>query len=363
MDKLMPKDYEIMVLINQGQVPYLPVENISLEIFPDRRKNIFKRLLWVHVQLPLWCYKKRINLMHKVATETPWFCSAKRVTTIHDFYYEYLIENHPSAKIRVYEKLENAYFNFTTKLCFKKSVQFIAVSEATKLEAVRRYPKCNNRISTIYHGACIDQYLNEEVFLYSSMEGRDKPIFNILCVAKFMEHKGQHLLINAFEQLLENHEDLRDRVKLSLRGFQNDYQYFKQIKRMIKNSPFSASIEIILYDASETLSDIYESVDLVVLLSDYEGFGLPILEAQLFGIPVLCSAIDVLKEVGGDGALYVNRENLDQIKNNILNLILDRDFYKDMRLRALENVKKFSWVNAAQETLGVYESVLESSEI
>jgi glycosyltransferase involved in cell wall biosynthesis len=178
-----------------------------------------------------------------------------------------------------------------------------------------------------------------------------------------MEHKGQHLLINAFEQLLENHEDLRDRVKLSLRGFQNDYQYFKQIKRMIKNSPFSASIEIILYDASETLSDIYESVDLVVLLSDYEGFGLPILEAQLFGIPVLCSAIDVLKEVGGDGALYVNRENLDQIKNNILNLILDRDFYKDMRLRALENVKKFSWVNAAQETLGVYESVLESSEI
>ncbi len=108
-----------------------------LHPFPVGGKNVLKRLFWVHVQLPLWCLNKKMDVLHKVATETPWLCSCRRVTTIHDFYYEFLLENHPPEKVRCYERLENLYFSWVTRLCFKKSDRLISVSNATKQEAFK----------------------------------------------------------------------------------------------------------------------------------------------------------------------------------------------------------------------------------
>jgi glycosyltransferase involved in cell wall biosynthesis len=352
MDAVVPTGLEVWVLANEKQVPYLELEYIKLRVFPEHPKHILKRLLWVHVQLPIWCRKNRVDVLHKVATETSWFCSAKRVTTIHDFYYEYLMENHKARSLRLYERLEHAYFMFISHICFAKSQQLIAVSAATCEEAVRRHPTCEGQITTIQHGA--------PVIEPRSLNRKNGESFVILCVAKFMEHKGQHLLIQAFELLLKDHEELHESVKLSLRGFHNDLNYFKRIDEMIRRSPYSAAVEVIPYDASNTLEDIYADADLVVLLSDYEGFGLPILEAQSFCVPVLCSELDVLKETGGEGAVYVNRRDVENITKSILNLIVDKNYHEEMQERALKNVKRFSWVRAAQETLKVYDSVLKS---
>ena len=350
MDAVVPTGLEVWVLANEKQVPYLELEHIKLRVFPEHPKHILKRLLWVHVQLPIWCRKNGVDVLHKVATETPWFCSAKRVTTIHDFYYEYLMENHKARSLRLYERLEHAYFMFISRICFAKSQQLIAVSAATCEEAVRRRPTCEGRITTIQHGA--------PVIGSGSLNRKNGESFVILCVAKFMEHKKQHLLIEAFEWMLQTHEELREKVTLNLRGFHNDGDYFHRIRKMIKESSACNQIILVPYNSAETAMDIYGDADLVVLLSSYEGFGLPVLEAQAMGIPVLCSDLDVLKEVGGEGAVYVDRSDVKEVADILFKFISDPEFYERVSGGGERNTNRFSWEKSARETLEVYRSVV-----
>jgi glycosyltransferase involved in cell wall biosynthesis len=402
LDQMDFQGLEIHCLVNRGHVEYLPLKRIKIHVFSAGEKNIIKRLFWVHVQLPLWCLKNGIDLLHKVATETPFFCSAKRVTTIHDFYYEYLMENRQSDHVRFYERLENLYFSFVTRLCFKKSSRLIAVSNATRCEAIQRYPDAKNRIAVIHHGAPMAQPLanSQQLSANSSSSSFDSKLqtgnsnpdkleirkqliadsqqptakspasssnaqcpapdafpFTILCVAKFMEHKGQHLLIEAFVELLERYPELTGKTLLRLRGFHNDVDYFARVCRLVESSRFASCMHLEGFNPADSVEDIYHNANLVVLLSSYEGFGLPVLEAQGMGVPVLCSDLPVLQEVGGEGAAYVKREDVMQVAETLCRFVTDTGFYEKQRLMALDNVERFSWDDAARKTLAVYSSV------
>jgi glycosyltransferase involved in cell wall biosynthesis len=344
-------EQELICLINCGQIPFFSnLRNIRTICFPDFGKHILLRMLWVHLLLPLVCFRHRIGILHKLATETPLFCPVRRVTTVHDFYYEFLLGNHPAESIRLYERLENLYFSLITRTCFRKSRAVIAVSEATRQEAVARYPSVEQRISVIHHGA-------------SRPSPAIRPSlgqFNILCAAKFMEHKGQHLLIKVFETLLEENPELIGTVRLTLRGFQNDDDYYRQVRQQIDESRWREYVQIIPFSPMDSLEDIYKGISLVVLLSSYEGFGLPVLEAQSFGIPVLCSDLPVLRETGGCGAVYVVREDQQAATAALLQLISDSSYYEDISGKAVTNVQRFSWDKAARQTVAVYQQVAGS---
>ncbi len=348
MDSVGFQGLEVVCFVNSGQVsPLSNLRNIRLVHFPSFGKNILLRLLWVHLLLPILCVWHRIGILHKLATETPAVCLAKRVTTVHDFYYEFLTENHPPEKIRLYERLEKVYFSFVTRVCFQKSRAIIAVSNATQQEACWRYPKSKNRIHVVRHGA---PRVSQRIAHLSNQ-------FNILCVAKFMEHKGQHLLIDAFEKLIGEAPSFAGSVRLTFRGFHNDGGYYRIIKKRIAENRWFECIKIIPFSAADTVEAIYKDADVVVLLSSYEGFGLPVLEAQAAAVPVLCSDLPVLREVGGDGAVYVDREDQDEVVNALRRLISDEEYYAMIRERALANIQNFSWDEAARQTLVVYRGV------
>jgi len=340
---------EIVCLVNDGQLPFLSdLQNIRLIRFPGFGKNSVLRVLWIHLFLPLVCLFRRFDVLHKLATETPLFCPARRVTTVHDFYYEFLIENHSPKTIRLYERLENFYFSLTTRTCSNKSRAIIAVSESTRQEAIRRYPKSEDCIYVIHHGA-------------SPKAPSPRPktsSFTILCVAKFMEHKGQHVLIDAFEALLEQHPERVGLVRLELRGFHNDADYCRMITERIASSRFSEYMQMVGFDPTGGLEAIYHDADLVVLLSSYEGFGLPVLEAQGMGIPVLCSDLPVLREVGGRGAVYVGRDTIQAVAEQLNRFVVDQDFCQKMKALGAENTKRFRWERAAMETIRCYREVL-----
>ena len=265
MDRQIPEGMELACFVNEGQLPYLlDLNNIRLISFSGgTKKGIISRLLWMHVRLPLACRKHGVDVLHKLATDNPWMCPAQRVTTVHDFYYEYLMEQRPRDHVRFYERLENLYFTWVTRVCFRKSDAIIAVSGATRDEAARRYPNSKNRISVIYHGATEisrrksadgkqgaavgDQQsaTSPTTNNYKRLTNHESSTFVILCVAKFMEHKGQHLLISAFERMLDNHSELVGQVVLRLRGFHNDAEYYEQICSQVAGSSYAGQIQLI----------------------------------------------------------------------------------------------------------------------
>jgi glycosyltransferase involved in cell wall biosynthesis len=104
----------------------------------------------------------------------------------------------------------------------------------------------------------------------------------------------------------------------------------------------------------EQLRELYVQADIVTFVSLFEGFGMPILEAQATGRPVLTSNCSSMPEVAGEGALFVDPSNIKEIRQGILKLIKDEKLRDSLIAKGLENCKRFSIKAVAQHYLDLY---------
>jgi glycosyltransferase involved in cell wall biosynthesis len=105
---------------------------------------------------------------------------------------------------------------------------------------------------------------------------------------------------------------------------------------------------------SEGVRAAYRSCDLVVFASTYEGFGLPILEANAIGRPVVTSNILSMPEVAGDAACLVDPFDPRSIRAGILRVINESDYRAALIANGLENVRRFSAENVARQYAEIY---------
>lgn len=113
------------------------------------------------------------------------------------------------------------------------------------------------------------------------------------------------------------------------------------------------------YVPNNELVALLNQAVLLIFPSFYEGFGLPILEAQACGLPVLTSNISSPPEISGAGALFVDPYNLNEIALGIRTIIYNRQKVNLLKTSGFENVKNFSWEKVALQTLDTYKKILE----
>jgi glycosyltransferase involved in cell wall biosynthesis len=115
------------------------------------------------------------------------------------------------------------------------------------------------------------------------------------------------------------------------------------------------------YVPEEHILPLLSHADLFVLPSLYEGFGLPVLEAQQAAVAVACSTAGSLPEVGGEGALYFDPTSVEQIAESIRRCLADATLRSQLILKGRENLARFSWDKTARETLSVYQDVFKQN--
>ncbi len=109
--------------------------------------------------------------------------------------------------------------------------------------------------------------------------------------------------------------------------------------------------------ANAELPLMYAAAAVFVFPSLYEGFGLPVAEAMACKTPVACSQTSSLPEIAGDAALLFPPTDSAAIATAIVTLLKDADLRAEMRERGARQARKFSWENAARQTLAVYRRV------
>jgi glycosyltransferase involved in cell wall biosynthesis len=100
---------------------------------------------------------------------------------------------------------------------------------------------------------------------------------------------------------------------------------------------------------------IYNLADLYLYPSLYEGFGLPILEAQACGCPVLTSNVASCPEVAGKGARIVNPYLVEEISEGIMKILNDKKYKEELIKNGFKNVKRFSWEKSTKKILDLIE--------
>lgn len=113
------------------------------------------------------------------------------------------------------------------------------------------------------------------------------------------------------------------------------------------------------YDLTyEEVIGVYKRTDLVAFVSTYEGFGLPILEAQAVGRPIVTSNVASMPEVAGKGALLVDPFRVSSIREGIKRIIRDEDLRTQLITAGLENIKRYTPASIAEEYAGLYREVV-----
>jgi glycosyltransferase involved in cell wall biosynthesis len=101
----------------------------------------------------------------------------------------------------------------------------------------------------------------------------------------------------------------------------------------------------------------FRHADLVSFVSLYEGFGMPIIEAQATGRPVITSNCSSMPEVAGEGALLVDPTSVEEIRAGILRLIHDESLRNSLIQKGLENVKRFDAKVIAEQYAALYRKI------
>jgi glycosyltransferase involved in cell wall biosynthesis len=109
----------------------------------------------------------------------------------------------------------------------------------------------------------------------------------------------------------------------------------------------------------DELATIYQMADVMVYPSFFEGFGLPVAEAQACGCPVITSFTSSLPETGGDAALYINPEKPEEIGTVLANLLGDTAKREEMTVKGLVNAQRFAPAAYARQMKQLYLTTID----
>jgi glycosyltransferase involved in cell wall biosynthesis len=161
-------------------------------------------------------------------------------------------------------------------------------------------------------------------------------------------------LVEAFSRLVQ--KGLRGKVELVFTG-KLDKKY-PLLEATVKKLNLGADVRFTGFVEDKDLPAIYNNALAFVFPSFSEGFGLPALEAQACATPVIASDSTSLPEVLGDGAVYFDPDNINELEQRMIEVLQDEKLREKLIVSGLENAKKYTWDKTAEKTLEVYRELL-----
>lgn len=273
------------------------------------------------------------NILHVPHYNVPLKGNFKLVATIHDLI-------HILYPRGASNPLAPLYMRSMLRKCARRAKRIICVSHETKrLLRVTLSPELPAEV--IYEG--VDNRFGknkDQDFLRKLSQKYALPDNFILYVGSIRKHKNIDGLLQAFSELRKKRKDI----------------FLVIVGRLSQRLEVKGEGVIFLGEVMDDmeLAGIYNLAHVFCNLSLYEGFGLTIVEAQASLLPVICSKIPVHLEIGGAGIAAVDPTDAGQAAAAIEKILDNRDLRQELITKGLENVKRFSWEKAAQETLKVY---------
>ena len=161
----------------------------------------------------------------------------------------------------------------------------------------------------------------------------------ILCVSVMARHKNAEALVRAFGGVHAIHSEAR----LVFAGAWPDAAYEREIRALVESLGLRAAVEFAGFVAREQLDRLYAESRVFCLMSRCESFGIPAVEAQLFGTPVVSSAACAIPEICGAGGLFRDPDDVEGVAAALRTLLEDDAEWRRLSALAQKNAARFSW--------------------
>lgn len=306
-----------------------------------QRKGALPLLWWRNKGMCDDIKREGVDIFHGLSNELPFGidkAGCKTIVTIHDLIFRLLPHTFGLADRKI--------LTAKTKYACRTADVIVAVSECTKRDIIRLYGTPEEKIRVVYQS--ISGLFRHDVTEETKKEVREKlslPERYLLCVGTIEERKNQATVVKALQHLPEDYH-------LVLVG--GGKGYASVVKETAQQLGVASRLHILRGLSNMELPAIYQMAETFVLLSRYEGFGIPIAEALASGIPVIAATGSCLEEAGGPDSIYVNPDDDKGVAENVLRIATD----KSMRERMIERGKEYSLLftdeHQAEELAKIY---------
>ena len=165
------------------------------------------------------------------------------------------------------------------------------------------------------------------------------PYDYLLCVSNRKLHKNEEGTLKAFKAA-----NIDSSIKLVFTGKEDEH-----VRTIIKNLKLEDRVIFSGFIPETDLPKLYRTAKALLFVSFYEGFGLPIVEAQASGIPVITANNTSLAEIAGDAAVLVDAADIDSIAIAITDVCHNETLRNDLVKKGLENKARYSWESTASK--------------
>lgn len=318
----------------------------STEIKPESFWWKAMKNVWRTFHISKLVLELDLDIYHGLSHELPVRIeksNVKTLVTIHDLIYLRHPEYYPQIDREIYFRK----FRHACKVADKVH----AISEQTKQDLMTFFFVPEEKIKVIY------QSVNPVFF--ERAEDSQKQVLRrkyqlpekfILSVGTIEPRKN---LLGLLEGMILS----KTYIPVVVVGKLTDYQ--QKVIKFIESDLNRLDVFFLPRIQDAELAALYQMAEVLVYPSFFEGFGLPVAEAQASGCPVITSQTSSLPEVGGDAALYVNPEKPEDIGKTLATLLADKKMRESLVSKGIINAQRFTPANFARHLKKLYNSLLD----
>jgi glycosyltransferase involved in cell wall biosynthesis len=298
------------------------------------------RLLWDLFVLPLKLLGSNTDAIVSQNAEGMLWCSVPQMLVVHDLIPLYYPEETP--------RLRN-YYKKILPLVFANTAAVVAVSQYTRNDLLQQYNLSPANVHVAYDG--VTQSSEDEEIECRPASFPIQPYF--LFVGTFAPRKNLETVVRALARI-------RNEVPESLVIVAYTDKWAQGCLQLIRELGLADRIIHLAGLTSQELAYVYGRATALFLLSEYEGFGLPALEAMLAGTPAVVSYSTALAEVVGDAALKISAHDIDAATAAMLRLSTDQAYRQEFRRPGVQRAETFTWTRTGDRISAILSQVVQS---
>ena len=309
-------------------------ELVSIRSLPMDDTDRVRRIAAEQVLVPAMAIAERWDVLHNLANRGPALTFTPSVLTLHDLIF--FREKHLG-------RFSLLAMQMLTKRAVRAADAVITLTAAAREDILSEFELDPGAVAVVPHGVgrpptgtvLPEAQLRQRFSLPESSRV-------VLCVAAKRPHKNQQLLLRALGEL-------PDDISVVCVGHEEGYE--GRLRELVSELRVADRVRLPAYVPDHELEGLWATAACAAFPTLAEGFGLPVIEAMQRGVPVACSDIPVLREVGGGAPVYFDPHDPAAAARAILAAMGNERCAELGRRRSAE----FSWQRAAERTLDVYE--------
>lgn len=331
-----PEDEFIFFFDRPYAQEFIFAKNVTpVVVFPPAR-HPFLWYLWFEISLPSALKKHKIDVFFSPDAYLSLRTDIPTLLTIHDIAFVHFPD--------LISGLVSKYYHYYTPKFLVKAKKIAAVSDFTKQDLIQNYQISANKIDVIYNG-CQNIYQplstdNQNLIKEKHSNGYEYFFF----VGAVHPRKNVHRLIAAFDEFKQKSQS---NMKLLIAG--RFAWQTGDVKTAFDNSPFQKDIIFLGFVSEEELPQLMASAFALTYVSQFEGFGIPVLEAMHCEVPIITSTVSSLPEVVGKAGLCVPPDNVTAIADAMLQLYHNADLRQQLIEQAKRERQRFNWDESAKK--------------